>query len=384
MKEELEKAALKEKERSMQEAIDPYDLPISSNSEDDIDSDESDESKRKRIAKKKRKAVAPPPPNPDNDTPYYILKGIDPKSKDFQHWMAFSKNQQKQRKKSKRYDSPVPRWTPRGPPPPPPSAGASGNLSANPAAQSESKIFAKSAPPYLVIQDKEPVDTSSENVYESSELDPNFRMARFLELVGAAQIKKAKAEGKDTAGLTTMSKFRMKELDKFQVRPEVFDPSKYMEKHPEAVVPRASELKIIGEQDLKLSRKEAQDPSRKITFTPDQKSKGSLDLPAADLVGGRAPDQKPEWIPTLLVEEWTNSMKKNLAREPNNQLLTVDQFYSAVRQDRGHNIPVDRSIRHSSAIQLFDAPFFGANKAKLPGRYFPFFPPISGCIFLPK
>ncbi|KAK8937127.1 hypothetical protein KSP39_PZI012557 [Platanthera zijinensis] len=39
--------------------------------------------------------------------------------------------------------------------------------------------------------------------------------------------------------------------------------------------------------------------------TPDQKSKGFLGLPEADLVGGRAPDQKPEWIPTLLVEEWT-------------------------------------------------------------------------------
>ncbi|KAK8924114.1 hypothetical protein KSP39_PZI019177 [Platanthera zijinensis] len=129
------------------------------------------------------------------------------------------------------------------------------------------KNFAKSALlTYLVNQDKEPDDAPSEIIYESPELDPNFRMARFLELVGAAQIRKAKEEGKDTAGLTTMSKFRKKELEKFQVRPEMFDPPKYMEKHPEAVVPRTTKLKIIGEQDLKLSKKEALDPTRKITF----------------------------------------------------------------------------------------------------------------------
>ncbi|KAK8957814.1 hypothetical protein KSP39_PZI001037 [Platanthera zijinensis] len=149
-----------------------------------------------------------------------------------------------------------------------------------------SKKFAKVAPPSsLVIQEEietatglldlstkfktiKPLDPADENADESQELNPKFRMAKFLELVGSAQSRKAKTEGKYITGLTTMSKFREKELDRFQVRPKVFDAPKYMERHPEAVFPRAEESKIIGEQDLKTSKKDALNPKRKISFLP--------------------------------------------------------------------------------------------------------------------
>ncbi|KAK8957601.1 hypothetical protein KSP39_PZI000292 [Platanthera zijinensis] len=207
--------------------------------------------------------------------------GIDPKSKDFQHWMRFSKNQQKEEKglrgmillsqdglpepqprqgyqssQSKSFSSSQRQMKetvvqrPTFSPPPSPKKRMS-----SPSPVQTEEIVSK------VIQDKIADAASPEPMYENPELDPNFRMARFQELVGAAQIRKARAEGKDTTGLTTMSAYRKKEFEKFQVNPEIFDPSKYMEKHPEAVVPRATELKIIGSSTQSSFEEEEEEDS---------------------------------------------------------------------------------------------------------------------------
>ena len=95
-------------------------------------------------------------------------------------------------------------------------------------------------------------------------------MARYKEIIAVSQIARAKMTGEDASKFTTLSEFRKQELERYKSK-SIFNAEQYLSIHPAAIVPQVRSQTILGEADCVMTKREAENPNRKIVFKPSKK-----------------------------------------------------------------------------------------------------------------